>query len=37
MEAEGTGYWGEWFKFVEALLDQGMIAPDDLQPVHLHQ
>ena len=30
MEAEGTNYWGEWFKFVEALRDQGMIAPDDL-------
>jgi uncharacterized protein (TIGR00730 family) len=30
MEAEGTRYWDEWFKFVEALRDQGMIAPDDL-------
>ena len=30
MEAEGTHYWDEWFKFVEALRDQGMIAPDDL-------
>ncbi|MCP4968899.1 MAG: TIGR00730 family Rossman fold protein [bacterium] len=30
MEAEGTGYWDEWFEFVRALRDQGMIAPDDL-------
>ncbi len=30
MEAEGTNYWGEWFKFVGALQEQGMIAPDDL-------
>lgn len=30
MEAEGTGYWKEWFDFVETLRDQGMIAPDDL-------
>ncbi len=30
MEAEGTNYWNEWFKFVQALRDQGMIAPDDL-------
>lgn len=29
MEAEGTRYWDEWFKFVSALRDQGMIAPDD--------
>jgi len=30
MEAEGTGYWREWFDFVETLREQGMIAPDDL-------
>jgi uncharacterized protein (TIGR00730 family) len=30
MEAEGTGYWDEWFDFVGALRDQEMIAPDDL-------
>ena len=30
MEAEGTGYWKEWFDFVETLRDQGMVAPDDL-------
>ncbi|MDJ0953613.1 MAG: TIGR00730 family Rossman fold protein [Acidimicrobiia bacterium] len=30
MEAAGTGYWDEWFDFVAALRDQGMIAPDDL-------
>jgi hypothetical protein len=30
MEAPGTNYWDEWFKFVGALRDQGMIAPDDL-------
>jgi uncharacterized protein (TIGR00730 family) len=30
MEAEGTGYWDEWFKFVSTLRDKGMIAPDDL-------
>ncbi|MDJ0496476.1 MAG: TIGR00730 family Rossman fold protein [Acidimicrobiia bacterium] len=29
MEAEGTRYWDEWFKFVSSLRDQGMIAPDD--------
>ncbi len=29
MEAAGTNYWDEWFKFVSALRDQGMIAPDD--------
>lgn len=30
MEAPGTGYWDEWFEFVTALSDQGMVAPDDL-------
>ena len=30
MEAAGTRYWDEWFKFVGSLRDQGMIAPDDL-------
>jgi hypothetical protein len=30
MEAPGTGYWEEWFDFVRALRDQGMVAPDDL-------
>ncbi len=30
MEAEGTGYWSEWFDFVETLREKGMIAPDDL-------
>lgn len=30
MEAEGSGYWDEWFKFVAALSEQGMIAPDDM-------
>ncbi|MDJ0925625.1 MAG: LOG family protein, partial [Acidimicrobiia bacterium] len=29
MEAAGTNYWDEWFKFVSSLRDQGMIAPDD--------
>ena len=30
LEAPGTGYWDEWFDFVAALRDQGMVAPDDL-------
>ncbi len=30
MEAPGTGYWDEWFDFVAALREQGMVAPDDL-------
>jgi len=30
MEAEGTQYWDEWFTFVAALRDKGMIGPDDL-------
>jgi uncharacterized protein (TIGR00730 family) len=30
MEAEGTGYWGTWQRFVETLVDQGMIAAEDL-------
>jgi uncharacterized protein (TIGR00730 family) len=30
MEAPGTSYWDEWFKFVASLRDKGMIAVDDL-------
>jgi uncharacterized protein (TIGR00730 family) len=31
MEAPGTGYWESWRSFVEGtLVEQGMIAPDDL-------
>jgi hypothetical protein len=29
LEAEGTGYWSEWERFVGLLADQGMIAHDD--------
>lgn len=29
LEVEGSGYWGEWERFVRVLADQGMIAPDD--------
>jgi len=30
MEAEGTGYWDDWFEFVASLRDKEMVAPDDL-------
>lgn len=30
LEAPGTGFWGPWVAFVDRLVDQGMISPDDL-------
>ena len=30
LEAPGTGFWGPWAEFVDTLVDQGMIAADDL-------
>lgn len=30
LEADGTGYWDRWLAFVRSLVDQGLIAPDDL-------
>jgi uncharacterized protein (TIGR00730 family) len=30
LEAPGTGYWGDWQEFVDTLVDQEMISPDDL-------
>jgi hypothetical protein len=30
LEAPGTGFWGPWAAFVDTLVDQGMIAADDL-------
>jgi len=30
LEAPGTGYWAPWLSFVNTLVDQGMIAADDL-------
>ncbi len=30
LEAPGTGFWGPWAEFVNTLVDQGMIAADDL-------
>jgi len=30
VEAEGTGYWSAWETLCDALLDQGMITPSDL-------
>ena len=30
LEAPGTGYWEPWLTFVNTLVDQGMIAADDL-------
>ena len=29
MEAEGTGYWEAWLEFVDTLVGNGMILPDD--------
>ena len=28
--APGTGYWEPWLTFVNTIVDQGMIAADDL-------
>ena len=30
LEAPGTGYWGAWQEFVDTLVEQEMISPDDL-------
>jgi hypothetical protein len=30
LEAPGTGYWGDWQEFVDTLVEQEMISPDDL-------
>ena len=30
LEAPDTGYWGDWQRFVDTLVDQEMISPDDL-------
>jgi uncharacterized protein (TIGR00730 family) len=30
LEAPGTGYWGDWQRFVDTLVEQKMISPDDL-------
>ncbi len=30
LEAPGTGYWNDWQRFVDTLVEQGLIAPDDL-------
>jgi len=30
MEAEGTGYWASWIRFIHDLRDRGVISPDDL-------
>jgi uncharacterized protein (TIGR00730 family) len=30
LEAPGTGYWGDWQRFVDTLVSQEMITPDDL-------
>jgi uncharacterized protein (TIGR00730 family) len=30
LEAPGTGYWEPWLNFVDTLVEQGMIAADDL-------
>lgn len=36
MEAPGTGYWESWTSFVEGtLVEQGMIAPEDLGLLHV--
>ncbi len=29
VEAEGTGYWASWLDFIETLVDQELISPDD--------
>jgi uncharacterized protein (TIGR00730 family) len=34
MEAEGTGYWDAWSSFTAALMEQGMISPDDVHLYH---
>jgi uncharacterized protein (TIGR00730 family) len=30
LEAPGTGYWGDWQQFVDTLVEQEMISPDDV-------
>ncbi|NND01653.1 MAG: TIGR00730 family Rossman fold protein [Acidimicrobiia bacterium] len=35
LDAPGTGYWDAWRNFVDVLLEQGMIAHDDLH-LYLH-
>jgi uncharacterized protein (TIGR00730 family) len=34
MEAEGTGYWDAWEQFTRALMERGMISPDDVHLYH---
>lgn len=34
MESQGTGYWDAWSTFTSALMEQGMISPDDVHLYH---